>query len=40
MSHLSLETDCVVRYDILKSATNKHVKSQRNSRFKIEKVLK
>ncbi len=32
-------SDVVVRYDILKTMTNKNVRSHRNSRFKLEKEL-
>ena len=32
-------TDSIVRYDILKTATNTKVRSHRNSRFKLEKEL-
>lgn len=34
-----IEGEVIVRYDILKSITNKNVKSHRNSRFKLEKEL-
>lgn len=32
-----IEDDSIVRYDILKTITNKNVRSHRNSRFKLEK---
>lgn len=38
-SEKAIEGDVIVRYDILKTITNKNVKSHRNSRFKLEKEL-
>jgi hypothetical protein len=38
-SEKAIEGEVILRYHILKSITNKNVKSHRNSRFKLEKEL-
>jgi hypothetical protein len=38
-SEKAIEGEVVVRYDILKTITNKNLRSHRSSRFKLEKEL-